>query len=156
MSNKENSMFENFEEFQVFIKKEGKNIKNWSLEQQQAFCQNVLNLFENDEDFKLKYEAWTKQLEKQSSEQTRKTEPITLDTESTIEAIKNQIKLQQIREYKATQNIKNIDKPKKNKAIIIGGSERDNQENKAKLENLKKSQKAATMGIIIKKKRYRI
>lgn len=149
-------MFENFEDFQKFIKKEGKNIRNWSLEQQQAFSQNVLNLFENDEDFKLKYEAWTKQIEKQVSEQKRKIAPITLDTESEIEAIKNQIKLQQIREHKAAQNIKNIDAPQKDKPIVIGGTEKDNQENKMKLENIRRSQKATNIGIIVKKKRYRI
>ena len=151
-----NTMFENFEDFQKFIKKEGKNIRNWSLEQQQAFSQNVLNLFENDEDFKLKYEAWTKQIEKQVSEQKRKIAPITLDTESEIEAIKNQIKLQQIREHKAAQNIKNIDAPQKDKPIVIGGTEKDNQENKMKLENIRRSQKATNIGIIVKKKRYRI
>lgn len=151
-----NTMFENFEDFQKFIKKEGKNIRNWSLEQQQAFSQNVLNLFENDEDFKLKYEAWTKQIEKQVSEQKRKIAPITLDTESEIEAIKNQIKLQQIREHKATQNIKNIEAHKKDKPIVIGGTEKDNQENKMKLENIRRSQKATNIGIIVKKKRYRI
>ena len=124
-----NTMFENFEDFQKFIKKEGKNIRNWSLEQQQAFSQNVLNLFENDKDFKLKYEAWTKQIEKQVSEQKRKIAPITLDTESEIEAIKNQIKLQQIREHKAAQNIKNIEAHKKDKPIVIGGTKKDNQEN---------------------------
>lgn len=149
-------MFENFEDFQKFIKKEGKNIRNWSLEQQQAFSQNVLNLFENDKDFKLKYEAWTKQIEKQVSEQKRKIAPITLDTESEIEAIKNQIKLQQIREHKAAQNIKNIDAPQKDKPIVIGGTEKDNQENKMKLENIRRSQKATNIGIIVKKKRYRI
>lgn len=149
-------MFENFEDFQKFIKKEGKNIRNWSLEQQQAFSQNVLNLFENDEDFKLKYEAWTKQIEKQVSEQKRKIAPITLDTESEIEAIKNQIKLQQIREHKAAQNIKNIEAHKKDKPIVIGGTEKDNQENKMKLENIRRSQKATNIGIIVKKKRYRI
>ena len=149
-------MFENFEDFQKFIKKEGKNIRNWSLEQQQAFSQNVLNLFENDEDFKLKYEAWTKQIEKQVSEQKRKIAPITLDTESEIEAIKNQIKLQQIREHKAAQNIKNIEAHKKDKPIVIGGTEKDNQENKMKLENIRRSQKATDIGIIVKKKRYRI
>lgn len=151
-----NTMFENFEDFQKFIKKEGKNIRNWSLEQQQAFSQNVLNLFENDKDFKLKYEAWTKQIEKQVSEQKRKIAPITLDTESEIEAIKNQIKLQQIREHKAAQNIKNIDAPQKDKPIVIGGTEKDNQENKMKLENIRRSQKATNIGIIVKKKRYRI
>lgn len=151
-----NTMFENFEDFQKFIKKEGKNIRNWSLEQQQAFSQNVLNLFENDEDFKLKYEAWNKQIEKQVSEQKRKIAPITLDTESEIEAIKNQIKLQQIREHKAAQNIKNIDAPQKDKPIVIGGTEKDNQENKMKLENIRRSQKATNIGIIVKKKRYRI
>ena len=151
-----NTMFENFEDFQKFIKKEGKNIRNWSLEQQQAFSQNVLNLFENDEDFKLKYEAWTKQIEKQVSEQKRKIAPITLDTESEIEAIKNQIKLQQIREHKAAQNIKNIEAHKKDKPIVIGGTEKDNQENKMKLENIRRSQKATDIGIIVKKKRYRI
>lgn len=151
-----NTMFENFEDFQKFIKKEGKNIRNWSLEQQQAFSQNVLNLFENDEDFKLKYEAWTKQIEKQVSEQKRKIAPITLDTESEIEAIKNQIKLQQIREHKAAQNIKNIEAHKKDKPIVIGGTEKDNQENKMKLENIRRSQKATNIGIIVKKKRYRI
>ena len=151
-----NTMFENFEDFQKFIKKEGKNIRNWSLEQQQAFSQNVLNLFENDKDFKLKYEAWTKQIEKQVSEQKRKIAPITLDTESEIEAIKNQIKLQQIREHKAAQNIKNIEAHKKDKPIVIGGTEKDNQENKMKLENIRRSQKATNIGIIVKKKRYRI
>lgn len=151
-----NTMFENFEDFQKFIKKERKNIRNWSLEQQQAFSQNVLNLFENDEDFKLKYEAWTKQIEKQVSEQKRKIAPITLDTESEIEAIKNQIKLQQIREHKAAQNIKNIEAHKKDKPIVIGGTKKDNQENKMKLENIRRSQKATNIGIIVKKKRYRI
>ena len=151
-----NTMFENFEDFQKIIKKEGKNIRSWPLEQQQAFSQNVLNLFENDEDFKLKYEAWIKQIEKQVSEQKGKIDPITLDTKSTTEAIKNQIKLQQIREYKAAQNVKNIDTHKKDKPIIIGGSEKDNQENKKKLENIRKSPKAVNIGIIVKKKRYRI
>ena len=113
-------------------------------------------MFENDEDFKLKYEAWTKQIEKQVSEQKRKIAPITLDTESEIEAIKNQIKLQQIREHKAAQNIKNIEAHKKDKPIVIGGTEKDNQENKMKLENIRRSQKATDIGIIVKKKRYRI
>lgn len=151
-----NKMFENFEDFQNFIKKEGGNIKNWPLEQQQAFSQNILNLFENDEDFKLKCEAWIKQIEKQVSEQKEEIGPLTLNTESTIEAIKNQIKLQQIREHKATQNIKSIEAHKKDKPIVIGGTEKDNQENKMKLENIRRSQKATNIGIIVKKKRYRI
>lgn len=156
MSNQENSMFENFEEFQDFIKREGKNIKNWSSEQQQAFSQNVLNLLENDENFKLKYDTWTKQLEEQTKKQTRKAEPITLDARNSTEAIKNQIRIQQIKKQIAAQNIKIVDTSQRDRTIVIGGTEKDDKENKAKLENIKKSQKAANMGIIIKKKKYRI
>ncbi len=156
MSIQKDKMFGNFEEFIDFINKEGKNIKNWSTEQQQAFSQSVLNLFENDEDFKLKYEAWIKQIEKQVAENKKRVKPITLDAKSSAEVIRNQIKLEQIRKYKAAQNIEIIANPKKDTPIVIGGTEKDNQENKAKLENIRKSQKAVNMGIIIKKKRYRI
>ncbi len=149
-------MFGNFEEFLDFVKKEGKNIKNWSIEEQQALCQNVSDLLEKDEDFKSKYATWTKQLEKQAKEQKGKISPITLDAKSSAETIRNQIRLQQIRKHKAAQNIEIIDGAKKTKAIVIGGTKQDERENKTKLENIKKSQKAANMGIIIKKKKYRI
>lgn len=149
-------MFVNFEEFLDFINKEGKNIKNWSLEQQQAFSQNVLSLFENDTEFKTKYEAWTREIEQQVAENKERAKIITLDAKSSAEVIRNQIRLQQIRKHKAAQNIKIIEASPKDKPIIIGGSEKDNQENKTKLENIKRSQKAVNMGIIVKKKRYRI
>lgn len=152
----QNNMFENFEEFKEFIQKEGKNIKNWPIEQVQAFTQNVMDRIVNDEEFKTKYEAWANNLAHQAEEKKGKPRPITLDAKESSEIIRNQIKLQQIRKHRAAQNIKIIDKPKKDKAIVIGGTDKDNQENKAKLENMKKTQKALEMGIAIKKKKYRI
>ena len=156
MGMQKEEMFGNFEEFQDFINRESKNIKNWSFEKLQEFSQNVSDLLENDEDFKSKYATWTKQLENQAKEQKGKTSPITLDAKSSAEEIRNQIRLQQLKKHKAAENIKILNTSPKSKAIVIGGTEKDNQENKTKLENIKKSQKVVNMGIIIKKKKYRI
>lgn len=55
--------FKNFSQFLVYNRQHAQEMQNWSSQRLQEYCDKVMNLMENNPEFKKQYDKWTKVLE---------------------------------------------------------------------------------------------